>query len=115
MLPGEEEYCKAVGSVGGEERDLLGVLSKAIHHNRHSAYSIIIIAAEMEAPDCQDIYGEIGYRAGLVTRHMQDVRRALEEIHKVAQERGYTEITDIFNRTYHAGHPRETEEVQRSA
>jgi ubiquinone/menaquinone biosynthesis C-methylase UbiE len=96
-------FREIMESQGGEECDLLRVLERGMHHNVPNSYHIGIMAEALSG-DMDRVYDSVTARAALVQRHMQDAQKALEEIKRVAEERGYKEILDIFDRTYHVGH-----------
>jgi len=60
-----------------------------------------------EGGDFEAILGLVGYRTGLIARHMTDAQKALKKIYEVAKSKNYREITEIFERDYPIGHPSE--------
>ena len=93
-------------SQGGEASDLTGVLRQGMHHNAPNSYHLAIMATAFTGglEECMDA---VTGRAALVDRHMRDAQTALEEIYQVAKDKGYAEITEIFEREYHVGHGRD--------
>ncbi len=97
-------YREALDTRGSQKTNLLGVLRKALHHNDPNTFYMGMVASAM-GKLLTNPSETMAERVGLVSRHMTETQEALEEIYRVAQEKGYTEITDIFEREYLVGHP----------
>jgi len=92
---------------GSEPGSLLDVLDKALGHARAHSFEGQYLLVATGAKTLDEGFEAVAYRAGLVSRHITDAQNALKEIHRIAQERGYTDITAVFEREYKVGHPRE--------
>ncbi|MDO8508738.1 MAG: hypothetical protein Q7S27_03585 [Nanoarchaeota archaeon] len=104
-----ERYKRIMDSQGSEESDLLGVLEQALHHNFPNTYHLGLRVGLMTGDESM-IFNSVTDRVALVNRHVRDAQSALRKIYDVAKEKGYKEITDIFERTYHIGHSSDNSE-----
>jgi len=102
-----ERYQRIMDSQGAEESDLLGVLDQALHHNFPNTYHLGLMTG-MLIGDKKMVFNSVTDRVALVNRHIRDAQNALREIYNLAKDRGYKDITDIFERTYHIGHSSES-------
>ena len=91
-------------SQGREASDLTEVLRWGMHHNAPNSYHLEIIATTSSIECLEKCMDAVTGRAALVQRHMRDAQTALEEIYQVAKDKGYSEITEIFEREYNVGH-----------
>jgi len=98
-------YKRIIESQGERTAELLEVLRQGIHHNLPNSYHIAILAKALTGGLEEALY-VVTERAALVERHMRDAQQAFEEVYKVAKDKGYKEITEIFEREYRIGHPR---------
>ena len=95
-------------SQGREASDLMGVLRQGMHHNAPNSYHLAIMITAALTGGLEECMDAVTGRAALVQRHMRDAQTALEEIYQVAKDKGYKEITEIFEREYHVGHGRDS-------
>jgi predicted DNA-binding protein (UPF0278 family) len=103
MDNGLEIYEKIMESQGGKTGDLLEVLTQGMHHNAPNSYHLAITAQAFTG-GLEDIKDVVTERSALVQRHMRDAQQALRKIYQIAKDKGYKEITEIFEKEYHIGH-----------
>lgn len=96
-------YQKIIETRGGSEGCLLEVLEQALHHNLPNSFHLGI-AAGVAQGGIDGAFYSVTQRVALVNRHITDAQTALHEIYTVAKSKGYKEIIDVFERTYHIGH-----------
>ena len=94
---------KIMNSKGSEKTNLLGVLDQATHHNAPNSYHLGMGVARLTGR-FEDAEETVTTRCTLVQRHIRDAQEALKKIYSKAKEKGYREITEIFEREYFVGH-----------